>query len=410
MEKAVVAAHSGIAESTLVVFDLVLGDRPKTPSTGPDVSCNWLDTEGLWRAQSRLDLQTENLPDIGGRQLASVSTRCHRLGQRYWLRMAFFQLPVGGLEYLAGRSPEAQEEFKGLIDRFLPRETLGRVWPLSYQAAAYVFLLEPSESWEPSRAIGEHLPRLWAHLGLHSMAPVPAGLADLVLLPAPVLGTAPTGFVAVWRAPSRVGPALLTLPHSLLDLVEYVLSIELVRDLTTRLEALPLAPKRSADWFPSRAIENLRQLQAYLKRHLSERQLVLSELLADGEDFRAVDQRIRSNIVTCFEGQILDVASNLVTNPHKFSMIGSLHRTRPAAWEAHQQARLGVEDTAELMSDYVRDVANTEVALSNLALQRTMRRLTVVGVLAGIAAVAVSVLPDEAQNAAWYALKVLFFR
>jgi hypothetical protein len=233
------------------------------------------------------------------------------------------------------------------------------------------------------------------------MAPIPEVFVDLLVLPGQVLATAEESLHVVWLdpPPESQEETHLTLPATLLDLVSYILSTQIVRDLTRRLKHLPSGPAEAGKWL---GIQNFQLLEEYLSKHFRERNLISNELLACTQDFRTLEAEMHDNYIAHIEDvPALQAWPEIVTNPYRFRYSRTLRRERHAAREEYQDIHSSVEKWSPVVSEYLRDLINGRVAASNLSLQRSIQGLTVLAVAIAVIAVLVSFIPDTARASVW---------
>jgi hypothetical protein len=364
----------------------------------------WLtvhDRVGGWRGSSHGRLCTSGLPGLFDEPLRAAHSFRRRLGARYLERLYILDLPAGDILRL--RAGGHRESLTRLVDWFLDPASEHRVWPTGIHRGSVLFLVPrswPAEEAEWPTRVTE----VREDLGLTKMAPIPEILGDLLVLSAITPSLGEDALTTVWLEPGGLGDEDLCLPQTLLDLVEYMVSLHLVRHLAAALKALPLA---ATD--PAKSLARLGQrsgmLHGYLEQHFLDRSRTWRELLDSVQDHTKVTEALRSNSVArSGSGPPPRSFPEIVGHPMKQPLLRLVHWEWREAVREFEAVHDNVEEWSTVATDYLRDLVGAEVASSNLSLQHTIRRLTVLALaISGLALVvsAVGMLPDELKNALW---------
>jgi len=402
--------------SLLLAYDLLRLPEEESSATykhfsGPlweDAYCHWCRPNGAPAIWQRVDKRIGDLPPLKREPLQSARILTLELSEKYLCRVALLELAEGDVHHLTQDKDEAGKDLKKIVNIFLPLDEQYRVWPL--QGTLEYSLLLVSDSWQSklesqsdqlNSLQAEEVKKLWADLNLTHMAPIPELYADLLILPARVLAGSMDSSYMIWGGlPSlREDSAIeLELPETLIDFVVYIAATAAVVDLTGRLRNLPVSPVEAKKWGD---VSSASLLEGYLVNHFKNRDRILTELLICSQTFRAVSKMMRKNAMAQFEQLVPFAWPEVLAHPLKFRRSIRLRNERLAAEEEYKHARENADKWSGLVSDYLRDLLNARVAASNLSLQVTIQRLTVIALILGLVAIAVGLIPDTARAAMW---------
>jgi hypothetical protein len=362
--------------------------------------CSSLTPKGLWAGTRRIRQRAVDLPVFAEAPLRSASLLLLNTGSTYVSRVFLLELTESDADLLTQGDERASEGLIRLSDSFTSTDLESRIWPKDWDRAYILFLIP--DSWPSSpEQVSARVADLWSQLNMPNMAPIPELTEGLLVLPGRVLPKAPHGFRVVWLNPpsDALEAAELVVPATLLDLVSFILYIQVAKDLTHRLRELPVGPAETGRWLQTKRPQ---LLERYMTEHFGDRHRILTEVLECTQDFRSLRKEMNQNrIALSLEGPLQDSWPEIVTNPYKFYFSKRFRIERQAVEEDFENVCSGVEKRSSLDAEYLRDLLNGQVAASNLALQQTIRRLTAVALIIGVLALIISFIPDKVRADLW---------
>lgn len=389
------------------------------------VSTDWLAqfaTKNSPRFSTLLTYTSEDV-DLSGETISTITppltpfwqdkiTAAHLLHEdwidEYTIVQGLFEIEPSSIPTLVGMkridlskaidelSEKALPTFPGELVQFLtlPKRTIS----ILYLELDDTSTVSASNSVESVYMLAEALRDL-LHQGGHII--LPNFVNGMLLLPSIGYGTPELEAVAVNprvnQRQFKSGDGSLSLPDTAMHLWTYMACGHIYRHLGHRLGRLPLHEKTATQYLDSLRsnksnslvkgthgqLESMRQLSsAYELKFLEDRQAAMTERLSIKKCVDDISKTLRYNIIPKFEKSTpLDVGKSSSYFPYTYGFLTSLIGDfKSAVCNVEEKEQL-ITSREAFLSDYLRDISIAASTRSNLNLQQSIWRLTVVAVV-----------------------------
>jgi len=350
-------------------------------------SAGWQGTHAILKPTALPPQLFEELP-------AAVFLRGEEIGG-FVLRQLFIRLTPGQFVRLSKRDPNQDPEIGAFARQLLPIVAESRVLPRD--SDKYCSLLELTVSEASARDMFDLSRRTRIELGSEKTVLIPIAIEEVLVLPGP----------AAIGVEDSLTTVCSFLPHAseqpelsrvAADLIELAVAPSALEFLRKRLRNLPLARYAPSEYVKRRDSESRNSLAMYAA-HLNDRETLLDAILAYDDRVKLIEAAIANltttrvmrggNAIT-FPGVVAEqYPSPFAYDPVSGKVVAFNNQLRE-----YRAARDGAEARDRLIAEYLRDKVNAGVAVSNLAIQRTVTGLTAVAIFLAVAALIEGVLPE----------------
>jgi hypothetical protein len=301
------------------------------------------------------------------------------------------------------RASDRHTSFRAnLIRKVFLNQDDGWFFPQHFLSILY---LEPAAPLLPSGHASEDERELYRRmrrdLGQDEYVAIPQRFRDLFAFPGVLGPHIGLDLLIVRKAPLNRGPRSYCLPKSLLSLADAMAIVPTMEEFSDKLQSQPMMQESPGGYLQSIANDSIersarpdRALAEAYRSHLRDR----SECADAFHRVRALadDHSRATSMLSDNAGDSADdwlwTSECISSSKYRYGVIAMLRAKVDRAGNRIDRIVKELEHRERTSSDYLRDYFNSEVARSNLKLQRTVYYLSVIAVVIALVALGAQIL------------------